>query len=623
MSVSSSVTSSKSNIKLVEALKSTNWRQPVKLPYDEADDLRTNKKHEHRQSFSDFDPDDPSTHQHNPVHGASPVRAASSNGFTTDPFFDTHGDYLDRTYDTYRRKVGILSGIAVAANAIAVPAKRAASAFLDIRRSSQKLHGASTFVFDIVVQHDACYDETTCRTHNGDFPMAKIENIKNSSRFHSPSATVKRGISEDGDNMHQPGSRTRKVSDGPRKQRCILQDEANHVNAAILTDSAVVNVEGFPTQKSGKTDAGSKVDQYNELIAKLNKAFNEKHIQETLSIRPPKHAFDTARVPSHRRRDKSDDSGVAFNPLQEAKQPSTSLDPTAKEFVVRAAPQGPAVIIKGKTMGGELTPESKAAAKEKAFIDAISCLAEYTKECKSLQELLQNSMPQHGNLQLGMEENSTTMMGSFAPGFLPMACVTGYPVPPCTPANGPILPPLGPQGMMMPHPGLMGPPLGMPGILGPMLPSFGPVPPPDHLGPGSMLSSAFMGPMMPHPPPPGHRGHLPMPPPGYGPGPGFGLGPFGPGFNFDSLLPPHQQQQQQMASAPLMPTLFARPVAKPKDPDTQSQMEYEAHIEWRKANEPGYALKCKERQHRRAIRINEGRPGRAIPIVAPSAETKV
>jgi hypothetical protein len=31
-------------------------------------------------------------------------------------------------------------------------------------------------------------------------------------------------------------------------------------------------------------------------------------------------------------------------------------------------------------------------------------------------------------------------------------------------------------------------------------------------------------------------------------------------------------------------------------------LEYEAHIEWRKANEPGYALKCKERQARRSAR---------------------
>lgn len=33
-----------------------------------------------------------------------------------------------------------------------------------------------------------------------------------------------------------------------------------------------------------------------------------------------------------------------------------------------------------------------------------------------------------------------------------------------------------------------------------------------------------------------------------------------------------------------------------------SQQEYEAHIEWRKANEPGYALRCKERQSRRNLR---------------------
>ncbi|KAM5372034.1 hypothetical protein ACJZ2D_007790 [Fusarium nematophilum] len=45
-----------------------------------------------------------------------------------------------------------------------------------------------------------------------------------------------------------------------------------------------------------------------------------------------------------------------------------------------------------------------------------------------------------------------------------------------------------------------------------------------------------------------------------------------------------------------------RPVAKPIDPHPVQQLRYEAWIEWRKANEPGYAMECKARQQRRAQR---------------------
>ncbi|KAH7326127.1 hypothetical protein B0I35DRAFT_474816 [Stachybotrys elegans] len=44
------------------------------------------------------------------------------------------------------------------------------------------------------------------------------------------------------------------------------------------------------------------------------------------------------------------------------------------------------------------------------------------------------------------------------------------------------------------------------------------------------------------------------------------------------------------------------PVPKPRKPDPGDQQAYEAWIEWRKANEPGYALQCKLRQQRRAHR---------------------
>lgn len=44
-------------------------------------------------------------------------------------------------------------------------------------------------------------------------------------------------------------------------------------------------------------------------------------------------------------------------------------------------------------------------------------------------------------------------------------------------------------------------------------------------------------------------------------------------------------------------------VPKPRKPDPGDQLAYEAWIEWRKANEPGYAMECKMRQKRRAQRM--------------------
>lgn len=48
-------------------------------------------------------------------------------------------------------------------------------------------------------------------------------------------------------------------------------------------------------------------------------------------------------------------------------------------------------------------------------------------------------------------------------------------------------------------------------------------------------------------------------------------------------------------------------VPKPRKPDPRNQQAYEAWIEWRKANEPGYAMECKQRQQRRAQRNIAGK----------------
>lgn len=51
-------------------------------------------------------------------------------------------------------------------------------------------------------------------------------------------------------------------------------------------------------------------------------------------------------------------------------------------------------------------------------------------------------------------------------------------------------------------------------------------------------------------------------------------------------------------------------VPKPRVPDAMGQQAYEAWIEWRKANEPGYALECKMRQQRRSQKLKLKKAGK-------------
>lgn len=54
------------------------------------------------------------------------------------------------------------------------------------------------------------------------------------------------------------------------------------------------------------------------------------------------------------------------------------------------------------------------------------------------------------------------------------------------------------------------------------------------------------------------------------------------------------------------------PVRKPKVPNAAQQQAYEAYIEWRKANQPGYAEECKIRQARRVMRAVEKEKKRGV-----------
>ncbi|UKZ92070.1 uncharacterized protein TrAFT101_007038 [Trichoderma asperellum] len=74
---------------------------------------------------------------------------------------------------------------------------------------------------------------------------------------------------------------------------------------------------------------------------------------------------------------------------------------------------------------------------------------------------------------------------------------------------------------------------------------------------------------------------------------------------------PSGQMSLMGAAPPHPPQPQPHPVPKPRRPDPRDQQAYEAWIEWRKANQPGYAYECRLRQQRRAQRSSEEKvPGR-------------
>lgn len=92
----------------------------------------------------------------------------------------------------------------------------------------------------------------------------------------------------------------------------------------------------------------------------------------------------------------------------------------------------------------------------------------------------------------------------------------------------------------------------------------------------------------------------------------------------NAFLGPNTVLQPNVRENPPSPTKKSKSrkvaVLKPRLPNTKAQQEYEAWIEWRKANEPGYAIECKMRQQRRTQRLKSA--SEDSTSVPAEAETK-
>ncbi|CAM1500685.1 Fc.00g098470.m01.CDS01 [Cosmosporella sp. VM-42] len=151
------------------------------------------------------------------------------------------------------------------------------------------------------------------------------------------------------------------------------------------------------------------------------------------------------------------------------------------------------------------------------------------------------------------------------------------------------------------------------------------------LPPNSLGSLPVAGLTAPGLPPPG----LPLPPPltalsfpmapfTNGPMQALGCGPH-PMADSAGPMPPMAFVPSPTA-APFTPVgvpgvvnVRVKPVPKPRIPDSFSQQNYEAWLEFRKATEPGYALACKQRQQFRAQRRPQDFPGPGANIRAETA----
>ncbi|KAK3898528.1 hypothetical protein C8A05DRAFT_37877 [Staphylotrichum tortipilum] len=151
-------------------------------------------------------------------------------------------------------------------------------------------------------------------------------------------------------------------------------------------------------------------------------------------------------------------------------------------------------------------------------------------------------------------------------------------------------------------------PMGMGSMMAPTMPTGSPMFPPlaSLASAGPSLNTSVSGPPMGLPVlngfntfPPAPGTHMPIFNPGAVPGLNQCLAAPTP-FNTAPLAPQSMLMPGGKPTRPYFPV-----TTKPRDRDPVKQQMYEAYLEWRKANEPGYHMKCKIRQAQRVRSIAE------------------
>lgn len=427
-----------------------------------------------------------------------------------------------------------------------------------------------------------------CKEHNGMFNNAEIRSIRNANRFKSHMRSD--SLVDFNKQLEDTGITPRKSSMTDLLRPCKHEesDDSGNKNHStdlrkgqILSDSAVIHDPaiidiGFRDAKP--TDSGSEHNQDDRFQGLLRK------LQRPLQDEQSKHKV--ARNGGTRPRQVSEDSGIDTRGPPKAR----TLNPLAREFSTFA-------------------PQTTSATSDKAE----------ERDRKIIISLLEQLVSQTSTKAPGQDPNEIIANTIAKFGIQGTQAFPPFNFPPSMPR-----PTLHPSLFQQTPPVSLSPALGLQNnIVRPPL-DFStqmPTAPFDPSTPGftpSFANNASAPPLLPlRSPFNPTRSTLPQSAHGSdtsrtAPAIGFVrqmanspavpiVGPWTAPFPTQAPVPHHGSLLN--ANAPVFgPSMAPRCAAKPRVPDTVGQQSYEAYIEWRKANEPGYALECKARQAKRALR---------------------
>ncbi|OHE95325.1 hypothetical protein CORC01_09336 [Colletotrichum orchidophilum] len=532
------------------ALASANWRRPL-LPHDQnTRHIEIRRIQGNSSSGTDFNVSDSASYWRNPVAGVQPFQTA------TDPVF------RDNSHASAGPK-GMADG----------------------------KQDPDSLVLDVFIHE--CTDPK-CKEHNGMFNNAELRRIGNANRFKSQ--TRNEGLADFEKQLESVGITPRKSSmidrmlpckhksdtSGDKDHSKDIRRRQSRSDSAVIHDPAIVNISLRNTKAMNSGSVYHQADRFQELLRKLQRPPEEGQSKST-----------TETNGSNRPKQDSEDSGVD---VRGPHKPRT-LNPLAREFSVPAPQTSSATTDKAEETD------------MKTIISLLEQLVgrEVIKSPKNdLSEIVANTLSKFGiPVTQHQQASPSSTFSPFVPNSaLHPSLLQQIPSAPFSPAfvlqNNVTAPPLG-----------ISPPIPA-APFNPSATGFAPScahnatrPPPLPLGsPFDPAHSASL--LSAH----GSQTSSVTPATGFGrqmannpalPIPRIWTAPY------PTQTPVPYNGSLLNANAPVFgPGIGPMAAPKPRVPDAAGQQSYEAYIEWRKANEPGYALECKARQAKRALRPNSG-----------------
>ncbi|KAL0942457.1 uncharacterized protein CTRU02_200343 [Colletotrichum truncatum] len=568
--------------KLTAVLKSVNWRKPLVPQSHNAQKTKVRRSRKSSGSAVDYNVADPATYWRKPVAGVDPLLN------TTTPAFEESKPRIPAQLFTGESGPGAKMRCVVS---------RAVSIDEGDKRTGKK--ETTPLVMDIMI-HEC--DDSKCSEHNGIFNNAEIRRIKSATRFQSqPRDSALLDFEKQLTNVSITPRKNsmidltkackRGLDDGPNGldyHKTLPQNET-----AIIHDPAVAAI-GIRNVKKTSDDIATQTDRFQELLRKLQHSALE--YKSTAKV-------ENAGV--ERPRQDSGDSGIdTRSPLKR------SLNPLAKEFSALSSKENPVVAEKRGSETSVNIPLSilTQIMGQSDQVEATAVFPQLNLNKSIIGTLQKFGIP--NNLQQLPQQNPMVSPMALMP--LTMTQTMQSPLLP-TSSSPAIIPAPGPQSTIMPPPlGTLVPMQLMPTIKYPTVFNSAtahsvPTLPPPPFGsqfnpPGSTLPPSVYETRL--------DGFNPAADLGRRTAAGSTISYPGPGSQMNNSFAPIPLQVPNCGSfnvnqAPAPSSnIGPPPVQKPRMPDAMGQQNYEAYVEWRKANEPGYAYECKKRQARRAGRCN-------------------